>query len=433
MSPIIEWVLLAILLFFSGFFSSSETALTSLGKLRIKTLLEKEGERAKIINLWADDPNRFLATILVGNNVVNVGASVLAAFIGMRIWGDELSAGVAWVVTGVMTFIILVFGELTPKTLARQNAEKIALWVMGFLKVLSYILYPVIKICVFISRMFIKLFGGTVGETAPFMTEEEIKALIGIGEEEGVLDKGERRMIESIFEFGDTKVQEVMVPRTEMTFIRANTKLDDILSLLVKAGCSRIPVYEATIDNVIGILYAKDLLKFWGEHGEKQLVLKEFIRQPYFVPETKKVNQLLREFQRNRVHMAIVVDEYGGTAGLVTMEDLIEEIVGEIEDEYDVGGGEKIEYFEDGDVLVDAGIDIGELNEKLNVDLSEREGVETLAGFVIDILGHVPSVGEIVEYEGLTIKVVDATKMRVGKVRISGLKRRGNEDESNNS
>ena len=430
MNPLIEWILLAILLLLSGFFSASETALISLGKLRIKTLLEKERERAKIIKLWADDPNRFLATILVGNNVVNIGASVLAAFIGMRIWGDELSVGVAWVVTGVMTFIILVFGEFTPKTLARQNAEKIALGVMGILKVLSYILYPITKICVLVSKPFIKLFGGAVGETAPFMTEEEMKALIGIGEEEGVLEKGERRMIESIFEFGDTKVQEVMVPRTEMTFIRANTKLDDILALLVKAGCSRIPVYEATIDNVIGILYAKDLLKFWGEHGEKQPVLKEFIRQPYFIPETKKVNELLREFQRNRVHMAIVVDEYGGTAGLVTMEDLIEEIVGEIEDEYDTGSGEKVEYLEGGEVLVDAVIDIGELNEKLNIDLPEQEGVETIAGFVIDILGHVPSVGEIVEYEGLTIKVVDATKRRVGKVRISGLK--GNEDELDN-
>ncbi len=430
MNPLIEWILLAILLLLSGFFSASETALISLGKLRIKTLLEKEREKAEIIKLWADDPNRFLATILVGNNVVNIGASVLAAFIGMRIWGDELSVGVAWVVTGVMTFIILVFGEFTPKTLARQNAEKIALGVMGVLKVLSYILYPITKVCVLVSKPFIKLFGGAVGETAPFMTEEEMKALIGIGEEEGVLEKGERRMIESIFEFGDTKVQEVMVPRTEMTFIRANTKLDDILALLVKAGCSRIPVYEATIDNVIGILYAKDLLKFWGEHGEKQPVLKEFIRQPYFIPETKKVNELLREFQRNRVHMAIVVDEYGGTAGLVTMEDLIEEIVGEIEDEYDTGSGEKVEYLEGGEVLVDAAIDIGELNEKLNIDLPEQEGVETIAGFVIDILGHVPSVGEIVEYEGLTIKVVDATKRRVGKVRISGLK--GNEDESDN-
>lgn len=430
---VFEWIGLVVLLFLSGFFSASETALTSLGKLRTKTLLEREGDRAKDIRLWADDPNRFLATILVGNNVVNIGASVLAAFLAVRIVGDKLTAGIAWSVTAVMTFLILIFGELVPKTFARENAEKVALQAIGFLRVLSRILAPFIKVFLFISRTVIRILGGAAAKPGPFMTEEEIKTLIGLGEEEGVLEEGEREMLESIFEFGDTKVQEVMVPRMEMVCIRVSAKLSDILSLLVKAGYSRIPVYEGTIDNITGLLYAKDLLKFWGEYGEKQLVLKDFMRQPYFVPEAKKVNELLREFQRNRSHMAIVVDEYGGTAGLVTMEDLIEEIVGEIEDEHD-REGRKIEHLEGREVLVDARIDIGELNEELGVSFPEQEGVETLAGFIISLLGRVPPVGEIIEHERLKIRVVEATKRRVGKVRISGIARLpGNSEGVNES
>ncbi len=421
-------VSLLILLFFSAFFSASETALTALGRLKIKTLLEKEGERAKSISLWVNDPNRFLATILVGNNVVNIGASVLATFIAIRIFGNGLTSRVAWGVTGAMTFIILTFGELVPKTFARDNAEKIALKTIGFLRGLSFILSPLIKLLLCISKATLRIFGRKVAEPGPFMTEEEMKALIGLGEEEGVLEEEEREMIESIFEFGDTKVQEVMIPRTEMVCIDVDTKLEDILSLLIKVGYSRIPVYEGKVDNIIGLLYAKDLLRFWGEYQEKGLVLKDFIRQPYFVPETKKVNELLQEFQRNRVHMAIVVDEYGGVAGLITLEDLIEEIVGEIEDEYDKGG-EKIEYLEGGEVLVDARIDIGELNEKLDIALPEEEGVETLAGFITSLLGRVPPAGEVIDYEGMKICVVEATKRRIGKVKICGL--RGGEDGEN--
>lgn len=424
----LELIGLLILLFFSGFFSASETALTSLGKLRIKTLLEREGEKAKDINLWASNPNRFLATILVGNNVVNIGASIMAAFLAMRIFGDKLTAGLAWGVTGVVTFVVLVFGELAPKTFARENAERLALKVIGFLRILSCILAPAIKVLLAMSRTVIKIFGGSIEKSTPFMTEEEMKALIGLGEEEGVLEEGEREMLESVFEFGETKVQEVMIPRTEMTCIGVNAKLDDILLVLVKAGYSRIPVYKGRIDNIIGLLYAKDLLRYWGEHGDKQLVLKDFVRQPYFIPETKKVNELLREFQRNRIHMAIVVDEYGGTAGLVTLEDLIEEIVGEIEDEYD-REGKKIKYLEAGEALVDARIDIGELNEELGTSLPEQEGVETLAGFITSALGRVASVGEFVEQEGLKIYVVEATKRRIGKVKITGLKNSGDKGE----
>ena len=414
-----------VLLFFSAFFSASETALTALGKLRIKTLLEKEGEKAKGIGLWASDPNRFLATILVGNNVANIGASVLAAFIAMRILQDEFTAKIAWSVTGVMTFIILTFCELIPKTFARENAEEIALKTIGFLRGLSFILSPFIKLLLYISRGTLKIFGRKVAKPGLFMTEEEIKTLIGIGEEEGVLEEEEREMIESIFEFGDTKVQEVMIPRTEMVCVEINAKLEDILALLMKVGYSRIPVYEDKAENIIGLLYAKDLLRFRGKHQEEALVLKDLMRQPYFIPETKKVNELLREFQRNKIHMAIVVDEYGGVAGIITLEDLIEEIVGEIEDEYDTGR-EEIEYLEGGDVLVNAGIDIGELNEELGISLPEEEGIETLAGFITNLLGRVPPSGEVIEHENLKLCVVEATKRRIGRVKICGLNGGGN-------
>jgi len=416
----LQLISLLILLFFSAFFSASETALTALGKFRLKALLEKEGNGTKAVDLWAKDPNRFLATILFGNNVVNIGASVLASFIAMRIFGNELTAKIAWGVTGIMTFIILTFGELVPKQFARDNAERIAPKIMGFLKGLSFVLAPFIRVLLFVSRGTLRIFGKKVVEPGPFMTEEEIKSLIGLGEEEGVLEEDEKEMIESIFEFGDTKVQEVMVPRTEMSCVEINTELEGILSLLREVGYSRIPVYEERVDNIVGFLYAKDLLKLLGGREEKELVVRDFIREPYFVPETKQVNELLREFQRNKIHMAVVVDEYGGVAGLITLEDLIEEIVGEIEDEYDTGE-ESIKHLENGEAFVDAGIDIGELNEELGIMLPEQEGIETLGGFITNFLGHVPSVGEVVECEGFTICVVEATKRRVGKVKLCGL------------
>ncbi|MCD5390843.1 hemolysin family protein [candidate division NPL-UPA2 bacterium] len=402
---------LAALLLLSAYFSACETALTSLGKLKMKSLIEKEGRRAELLSSWLGDPSRLLATILVGNNIVNVAFSILFTFVLLHFFGSTAAGKVGAISTAVVVLLILVFGEITPKTYARQNAERIALRTISSLNLLSRALSPLIGLLVFVVP------GGRKTKARPFMTEEEIKRMISLGEEEGVLEEEEKEMIDSIFKFGDTKVQEVMVPRSDMVTIEANQDLDDILKLLLGAGHSRIPVFERRIDNIIGILYAKDLLNLWEESSRAKLKVKDLIRPAYFIPETKKVNELLREFQKQRIHLAMVVDEYGGTAGLVTLEDLLEEIVGEIEDEYDKDK-ERIEILEEGIALVDGKTDIGEVNECLGIKLPEEEGVETVAGFVVDRLGRVPKVGEELIYQGTKITVVEADRRRAIKVKI---------------
>ena len=398
------------LLLLSAYFSASETALTSLGKLKVKSLIEREGRRAELLSSWLEDPSRLLATILVGNNIVNVAFSILFTFVLLPFFGSTAAGKVGVISTVVVVLLILVFGEITPKTYARQNAERIALKTIRSLNGLSRALSPLIGLLVFVAP------GGRKTKPGPFMTEEEIKRMISLGEEEGVLEEEEKEMIDSIFKFGDTKVQEVMVPRSDMVTIEANQGLDNILKLVMEAGHSRIPVFERRIDNIIGILYAKDLLNLWEQSSRARLKVKDLVHPAYFVPETKKVNELLREFQKQRIHLAMVVDEYGGTAGLVTLEDLLEEIVGEIEDEYDKGK-ERIEILEKGIALVDGKTDIGEVNERLGIKLPEEE-VETVAGFVVDHLGRVPRVGEEIIYQGTKITVVEADRRRVIKVKI---------------
>ncbi len=413
-----QFVGLVVLLMFSAYFSASETALISLGKLRMKSLMEKEKRKAPLLSLWRDDPNRLLATILVGNNIVNVAASILFTVILLHWFGPAETGKGAALSIGVMTFLILVFGEITPKTYARQNAERIALWTIGLLKFLSQALFPLIKLLVFVANVIIRLSGGKIAGPGPFMTEEEIRGIISLGEEEGILEEEEREMIESIFEFGDTRVQEVMVPRLDIVAVEERRNLADIVKVAIEAGHSRIPVFEKKIDNITGVLYVKDLLNLWGKKDEEKLKVKDLVRIPYFVPETKKVSELLREFQRKKIHLAVVVDEYGGTAGMVTLEDLLEEIVGEIEDEYDKKREEEIEILEEGVALIDGKTDIGEVNERLNINLPEKEGVETIAGFVVDYLGRVPQAGEELTYENLRISVAEADRRRVVKVKI---------------
>ncbi|MCD5401150.1 hemolysin family protein [candidate division NPL-UPA2 bacterium] len=409
---------LVVLLLFSAYFSASETALTALGKLKMKSLMEKEKEKAPLLSLWAEDPNRLLTTILVGNNIANVAASILFTVILLRLLGPTATGRAAALSMGIMTFLILVFGEIAPKTYARQNAEGIALRTIGLLKFLSRVLSPLIKSLVFVANIIIRLSGGKIAKPGPFMTEEDIRGMLSVGEDEGVLEEEEREMIDSIFKFGDTKVQEVMVSRLDIVAVEAGRSLTDILKAAVEAGHSRIPVFEKKIDNIIGVLYVKDLLNLWRKKDEEKLKVRDLIRAPYFVPETKKVNELLREFQKKKIHLAIVVDEYGGTAGLVTLEDLLEEIVGEIEDEYDEER-EEIKILEEGVALINGRMDIGEVNERLSINLPEKEGVETVAGFVVDYLGRVPQTGEELTYENLLISVVEAERRRVVKVRIA--------------
>ncbi len=433
----LEVVFFLVFLCLSAFFSSSETALTSITKLHVKKLREN-GVQVSKLDIWIHNPNRILATLLVGNNIANVGAAILAAFIAADLFEKAglaeyqgLAGFVAFVGT---TSALLVFGEIIPKIYAKHQAEKVAPRVIGFLNLLyTFPLKPVITLFLGLSNTVLRLCGGETSKEGPFLTQDDIRLLIEVSEKEGVLEQEEREMIHSIIEFGDTITKEVMVPRTDMVRLGADATLEESLKAVVAAGHSRIPVYEERIDNIIGILYAKDLLAYWhraqgkmakpldskgvSPETEEPFDLHPLLRPPTFVPETKRVSELLREFRQKRIHMAIVVDEYGGTAGLVTIEDVLEEIVGEIQDEYDREGA-LYRKLEENRFEVDTRISLSELEDELNVVLPEGEDFETLSGFISAVAGHVPEAGEVIAYKDYRMTVLEGDKRRVSRVRL---------------
>ncbi|MGE5577541.1 MAG: hemolysin family protein [Syntrophothermus sp.] len=421
-----EIIVMGLLLLLSAFFSGSETALLSVNKLRLRHLAEDGHKGAQRVQSLINKPNRFLASVLVGNNIVNTGAAALATTMITKMVGGGARA--ALLATAVVTVLLLVFGEITPKTFASQNSERVAFRVARPISVVMAILMPVVQLLTAITNLVIKLLGSRVEKQGPFVTQEEIRTLVSVGEEEGVLEEAEREMIDSIFEFGDTEASQVMVPRIDIDSIEANAPLTEALAIINEVGHSRIPVYEETIDNIIGILYAKDLLKLvdCGELSDK--TARNIMRPAHYIPETKRVDDLLREMQRKKVHIAIVLDEYGGTAGLVTIEDILEEIVGDIRDEYDLEEP-TIQILSDGAVLADARVGIDEINEVLETSLPEEE-FETISGLIFNLFGRVPKKGETIEFEDLTITVADIVGRRITRVKLEKKPPgRGREDE----
>jgi len=400
----------------SAFFSCTETALFSLNKLQLKKMQKEEENnwRVKSIIRLLDDPQRTLISILIGNMFVNISASSLATYLAIKTFGN-IGIGIA---SGIMIFTILVFGEIVPKSLAVANAEKISKRVAKPIEIISTGLLPLIKLFKVIISALYYFFGKRRVKEKKEITEEDLITLIDAGKDEGVIEEEEKEMIRNIFEFGDTMVKEVMIPRVDMACIPSDTKLDLILKLIKKMGHSRFPVYEETIDNIVGILYAKDLLGIYEQwySSKDKFSLKEIIRKTYFVPENKKIDELLDIFQKDRIQIAIAIDEYGGTAGLITMEDVVEEVVGEIIDEYD----KEIKLFEiigDNIVIADAIISIDKINEILNIEIPEND-FETLGGFIFDLLGRVPKKGEKIKYQDCQMIIEQVVKNRIRRVKI---------------
>lgn len=375
---------------------------------------EENNWRVKSIIKLLDDPQRTLISILIGNMFVNISASSLATYLAIKTFGN-IGIGIA---SGIMIFTILVFGEIVPKSLAVANAEAISKRVAKPIEIISTGLFPlIIFFKVIISALYYFLGKKSVKEKKE-ITEEDLITLIDAGKDEGVIEEEEKEMIRNIFEFGDTMVKEVMIPRVDMACIPSDTKLGSILKLIKKMGHSRIPVYEETIDNIIGILYAKDLLRIYQQWytSKEKFDLKGIIRKAYFVPESKKIDELLDIFQKDRIQVAIAIDEYGGTAGLITMEDVVEEVVGEIIDEYD----KEIKLFEmtgDNIVIADAIISIDKINEILNIEIPEND-FETLGGFIFDLLGRVPKKDEKIKYQNFQIIIEQVVKNRIRRVKI---------------
>ncbi|NOZ58301.1 MAG: HlyC/CorC family transporter [Euryarchaeota archaeon] len=407
----LEIASLALLFLLSAFFSGSETAYLAVSRAKVKKLAKEGDPRAETLLYLIEHPNRVLVTILVGNNLVNITAAALATSLAISAFGSK-GVGIA---TGVVTLVVLIFGEITPKSFAATNAERVALFIARPIYFLMKLLSPIVLLLSKFAKLLVKSFGGEV-RLGPFITEEELKMLVEVGEELGAIEKEEKEMITGIFEFGETDVREVMVPRIDMKCIPADASIEEARKLILETGHSRIPVYEGSIDNIIGILYAKDLLRYLNSKA-KPRSLREILRPAYFVPETKKLDDLLREFQQNRVHVAIVVDEYGGTAGMVTLEDIIEEIVGEIKDEYDHAEEEPLERIDENQAVVDARMSIHDVNEALEISLPEDE-FDTIGGLLFNTIGRIPSPGDEVEFEDAKLKVEKMRGRRIMKVRV---------------
>lgn len=411
-SPL-DVLILALLLLLSAFFSGSETALLAANKLRLRQLDEAGSARAGLVRRLLEEPGRVLTALLVGNNIVNVAATVFATALLVRLLGPQ--RGPLYALLG-MTLLLLIVGEITPKTIAAKYADRLALWVSRPISWFTVVLGPVIRVLSLLSNLLIRPLGGRVDLDSPLVTEEEIRLLVKVGEEEGVIQEDERQMIHSIFEFGDTVAREVMVPRIDMVCVADTDTVADALRLVRQEGHSRLPVYHGSIDQIVGIVHVKDLLPY-VQDGRGQTPVKEAARAAYFIPESKPLDSLFREMRRRKVHLAIVVDEYGGTAGLVTIEDLLEEIVGPILDEYDVE--EKLfETVNDAVALVDGRVSLEEVNEHLRLELPVGE-VDTIGGFVYSLLGHVPAQGESVTYDGVELVVERLEGHRIARVRVT--------------
>ena len=428
-----ELIFLVVLITLNAFFSASEIAVISVPKLRLKQLIEDGNKSAEVLFNLADDSSRFLATIQIGVTFLGFLQSATAAIS----LSDGLAAALATVpvpiiaqsaqvlavglITIALSLVTLIFGELAPKSIGLAHSERLALIVARPITLLARLASPLVRFLVWATNLVAKPFGGQPRRGIPIVTEEEIKTLVDAGEEGGVLEEDEKEMIYSIFEFGETLAREVMVSRVDIVALDAETLLLDAMDVIIKHNHSRVPVYQNNIDNVIGILYAKDLLKVLREKGREaanQIKLSDIVRPAAFTPESKKVDELLEDMQKRRIHMAIVIDEYGGTAGLVTIEDILEEIVGEIQDEYDQAEEALIQELGATEWLIDARANLSDINDLLKADLPIDES-DTLGGFIYESLGKVPLPGDEVQHGNLLLKVVNVAGRRIGKIRVT--------------
>ena len=407
----IEIIILIVLLGISGFFSMSETGLMSLSKIRTRHMVEEGVKGATTLEKLLNDPSRLLGAILIGNNIANIGASALATSIAVNSFGE----GSVGVVTIIMTVLVLVFGEITPKSIAKQNSEKVALIVVKPISFLVKVFRPLVSIFTSISNFFIKILGGDPEAAQPFITEEELKTMVGVSEEEGVLEGVEKEIIFNVFEFADTQVKDVMVQRVDVISLDINSTYEEVIKIVKEEQFSRIPVYNENIDNIVGILNVKDLII--GLNQNENFNISSYIREPYYTFEYKKIINLFNEMKKTRNHMAVVLDEYGGTVGIATIEDLIEEIVGEIEDEYDEYKNHDIEVIKEDEYIVDGSARLDHISELIGVRMESLE-FDSVGGLIIEELGRFPGNKEEILYNNIRFVVEEIDKNRIKKVRI---------------
>lgn len=412
-----QLVALVILLLLSAFFSSAETAMTTVNKIKIRSLEEEGHKNAALVQKMIENPGKLLSVILIGNNIVNLSASSLTTVFTTNLctnagWNINVSTAIG-ISTGILTLLVLLFGEIMPKTLATQYNEKLALIYAKPIYALTVILTPVIFIVNLISNSLLKLFGADKHKKAA-ITETELLTLIDVSHEEGVLESEEREMITNVVDFGDSLAKDVMVPRIDIIFASIDSTYDELALLFKEEKYSRIPVYETSKDNVVGIVNLKDLFCYNGK--PEDFALKNFLREPFYTYEYQKTSELMLKMRNQSFNIAIVLDEYGATAGLITLEDLLEEIVGEIRDEYDEEEDD-IRKVSDNEYIVSGSAKLDEINEVLDTEF-DSDDYDSIAGHMIHELEHIPEEGESVEQDGFIFVIEKMDKNRIEVIHI---------------
>ena len=407
---VFQAVAIIILIALSSFFSSAETAMTTVNKIRIQSLSEQGDKRAIILEKVISDSPKMLSAVLIGNNIVNMSVSSLMTTLTIKVLGN------AYVGIAILTLLILIFGEITPKNMATIHAEKLALAYARIIYGFMFILTPVVFIVTKITSGVLLLFHIDPNAKANAMTEHELRTLVNVGQEEGVIENEEKQMIYNVFDFGDSTARDVMIPRIDMTFVNVDSTYDELMEIFSEDMHTRFPVYEDNTDNVIGIINMKDLLIY---PKDKPFSIRNILREPYFTYEYKATADLMIEMRKASVNLAIVLDEYGATAGLVTLEDLLEEIVGEIRDEYDEDEVEDIKEIQpDREYIVQGSAKLDDINETLHINL-ESEDYDSIGGYIIEQLDCLPKEGQSVTLEnGIRLVVDHLDKNRIELVHI---------------
>ena len=407
---VIRLVLVVVCLVLSAFFSSSETALTTVNLIRIRNLADNGDKAAAWVLKARRDQSKMLGAILIGNNVVNLSASSMLTVLVTDVFGSQ-AVGAA---TGVLTLLVLLFGEITPKTIATLEAEKNALRFARVICLLLTILTPVIFVLNLLSGGVLRLLGVDPNKPTDSITEDELRTIVEVGHEKGVIESEEKEMINNVFDLGDSVARDIMVPRIDMSFVDVEASYEELMEIFRRDHYTRLPVYEDNTDNVIGIINMKDLILL---EDRATFSVRDYLRQPLFTFESKKLSELMIEMRKTSNNIVIVLDEYGATAGLITLEDILEEIVGDIRDEFDADEEDELKEISKGEYLADGSMNLDDINDRLGLELVS-EDFDSLGGFMIDRLEHLPAEGEEVDTEEVRLVVEKVNKNRIDKVHI---------------
>lgn len=411
-SDTVHIILLVVLLGIATFFSLAETALMALSKIRIKNMVEENIKDAKLVEELTKDPSKLMGAILIGKNIAIIGSAAITTAFIVKLYGSY-DIGIA-IATLIISFLVLIFGEIAPKSIAKQKSEQIALLVIKPIRVIAVLLRPIAKVLTAISSVFIQLVGCDPKASKPFITEEELRSMVGVSEEVGVLEDVEKQIIFNVFDFADLQVKDVMIQRVDIIALDIEAGYNEVINIIKEEQFSRIPIYNETIDNIIGILNVKDLIL--ADDKETEFKIKDYTREPFYTFEFKMITEVFKEMKKTKNHIAVVLDEYGGTVGIITIEDLIEEIVGDIEDEYD-DEKDVVEVVKEDEYIVNGSAKLNEVSELLGVNM-ESEELDSVGGLVIGELGRIPEEKEEVKIGEIRFIVEEMDKNRIKKVRI---------------